>query len=181
VSPDGLLACEQQFASCFLAARQPNVYVSSRAPASLLVGAFTVDNSPLGTNEMPAFTDSIPLTFGPSRIALGRVRVATSLASGPGVVSDPAGNYVLEQRVFVVCFDSRKIYIYDPVRRVIDAIVSTGRGPYALAIDESRGVAYVAHFVDSYLGVISLDQRFSRNYAAIVASVGVPSAPRASK
>jgi hypothetical protein len=181
LTADALLACEQQFASCFRAARQPNVYLSSRAPASLLVGSFIADMSQLGTSELPAFTSSIPLALGPSRIVLGRVRVATSLSSGPGVVSDPLGNYVLEQRVFVVCFDSRKIYIYDPVRQVMDAIVSTGRGPYALAIDELRGLAYIAHFTDSYLGVISLDQRFPRNYAAIVSSVGVPSAPRASK
>jgi DNA-binding beta-propeller fold protein YncE len=83
--------------------------------------------------------------------------------------------------VFVVCFDSRRIFVYDPKRRMIEAVISTGRGPYALAIDDARGLGYVAHFTDSYLGVISLDQRFPQTYATIVASIGTPSPPRSSK
>jgi hypothetical protein len=180
---DQVAACQQQNLACFLAAHQPSVYVSNRAPASLLIGAFMPDPGyVVGTSELPAFSDSIPLTLGPARVVLGKVRVPTTRSTGSDVTVDAtSGNFALELRVFVVCFDSRRIYIYDPVRRVIDAIVTTGRGPYALAIDEQRGFGYVAHFTDSYLGVISLDQRFPQNYAAIVASVGVPSAPRASK
>jgi hypothetical protein len=83
--------------------------------------------------------------------------------------------------VFVVCFDSRRIFVYDPKRRLIDAIISTGRGPYALALDGVRGLAYLGHFTDSYLGVVSLDQRFPQTYATIVASIGAPKAPRSSK
>jgi hypothetical protein len=171
--------CLQQLASsCFQAAHQPSVFVSNRAPASVLVGALTPDFSyAAGTSELPAFTDSVPLSVGPSRIVLGKVKVP----SPTSLISDENGPYALETRVFIVCFDSRRIYIYDPARRVIDSIVTTGRGPFALAIDEARGYGYVAHFTDSYLGVISLDQRFPKNYAAIIASVGVPSPPRASK
>jgi hypothetical protein len=173
-------ACLHQQTACLQAVHQPSVYVSNRAPASLLIGALTPDSSyTWGTSELPAFTDSIPLTAGPSRVVLGKVWVPGTAQS---TQHDAAGRpYELEQRVFVVCFDSRRIYVYDPVRHVIDSIVSTGRGPFALAIDEGRGLGYVAHFTDSYLGVISLDQRFPRNYAAIVASIGVPSPPRTSK
>jgi len=165
-----LLACDQ-------AVHQPSVYVSNRAPASLLVGALTADfGYASGTSELPSFSDSLPLTVGASRVVLGKVRV-------PGATyTDDAGvGYDLEQRVFVVCFDSRRVYIYDPGRRTFDSIVKTGRGPFALAIDEARGLGYLAHFTDSYLGVISLDQRFPKNYASIIGSVGVPSPPRASK
>jgi DNA-binding beta-propeller fold protein YncE len=152
------------------------VYVSNRAPASVLIGTLASDKTYVsGTSELPAFTDSLPLTQGPSRVVLGKVRV-------PGTTySDAHGTFDLEQRVFIVCFDSRRIYLYDPVRQVVDAIVTTGRGPFALAIDEQRGLGYVAHFTDSYLGVISLDQRFPNNYAQIIASVGIPTPPRASK
>lgn len=171
-----LVACKKVQA-CLEAAHQPSVFVSNRAPASLLVGALTADFSyASGSSELPAFTDSVPLSAGPSRVVLGRVRVA-----GTSHHDDMGRPYELEQRVFVVCFDSRRIYIYDPVRKVIDSIVTTGRGPFALAIDESRGLGYVAHFTDSYLGVISLDQRFPKNYAAIIASVGAPLPPRTSK
>ncbi len=170
--------CKQDLQNCLQAVHQPNVFVSNRAPASLLVGAFAPNVAyAAGTSELPAFTDSIPLNVGPSRVVLGKVKVVGKTyqdASG-------TGTYDLEQRVFVVCFDSRRIYIYDPARHVIDSIVTTGRGPFALAIDDQRGLGYVAHFTDSYLGVISLDQRFPQNYAAIIASVGVPTAPRASK
>jgi len=160
-------------ASCIEAAPQSSVFVASRAPASLLVGAMTEDsNYTFNTNDLPSFTDSIALTFGPSRVIVGDVRVPTTATDRP---------FDLEKRVFVVCFDSRRIVVYDPKRRRIEANISTGRGPHALAVDSKRGLAYVGHFTDSYLGIISLDQRFPQTYATIVASIGSPKAPRSSK
>jgi hypothetical protein len=175
-------------AACMKSAAQPSVYASNRAPPSLLVGAMTPDAAyAAGSDELPAFYDSIPLVTGASRVVLGKVKVTPS-ADNPSVGDDRTNGsnrsgkeFALEQRVFVVCFDSRRIYVYDPKRRVIDAIIDTGRGPYALAIDEQRGLGYVAHFTDSYLGVISLDQRFPQTYASIIASIGQPIPPRASK
>lgn len=166
-----------QCAICLKNVRQPDVYVASRAPASMLVGTLGTDfNYVSGTNELPAFYDSIALTFGPSRVVLGKVRVR-----GNDYMDSDNRPYSLETRVFVVCFDSRRIFIYDPKRGSVEAIVSTGRGPHALAIDDARGLAYLGHFTDSYLGVISLDQRFPQSYAAIIASIGTPKAPRSSK
>jgi len=164
-------------AACVQSAPQSSVYVASRAPASLLVGGMTEDSNYLfGNNGLPSFTDSIALTFGPSRVILGDVQV-------PGnTYTDAQGRpYDLARRVFVVCFDSRRIFVYDPKGRRIEAIVSTGRGPHALTIDAKRGLAYLGHFTDSYLGVISLDQRFPQTYATIVASIGTPKTPRSSK
>src|SRR6478752_4562190 len=163
-------------ANCLQTAPQSSVFVASRAPASLLVGAMTADsNYTFNTNELPSFTDSIALTFGPSRVIVGDVRVPTTATDKE---HDDHGPFALESRVFVVCFDSRRIFVYDPKRRRIEAIVSTGRGPHALAVDSKRGLAYLGHFTDSYLGVISLDQRFPQTYATIVASIGTPKAPR---
>lgn len=174
-------ACDDQpdRAACLAAVHVlPNVYVASRAPASLLVGTMTAAvGYPAGTNELPSFTDSVSLTFGPSRVIVSDVKV-------PGTANSPhdaLGPYEFERRVFAVCFDSRRIFVYDPKRRVIEAIVSTGRGPYAVAVDPVRGLAYLGHFTDSYLGVVSLDQRFPQTYATIVASIGAPKAPRTSK
>jgi DNA-binding beta-propeller fold protein YncE len=136
-----------------------------------------------GSSELPSFIDSIALTSGPSRVVMGNVKVPQSAATLPShkAFEDDGGPYDLEPRVFVVCFDSRRIFVYDPKRRVIEAIVGTGRGPFALAVDDRRGLAYVAHFTDSYLGVVSLDQRYPQTYAAMIASIGVPSPPRTSK
>lgn len=152
------------------ASLQPDVYVANRTPSSLLVGKLQHADTPTLSNDLPAFYTSVPLTFGPSRVVLGNVKNA-------------AGE--LEKRVFAVCFDSRQIFIYDPVRRRTEKVIETGRGPQALAVDvderEGHALAYVAHFTDSYIGVISLDQRFPASYGTIIASVGRPSAPRASK
>jgi hypothetical protein len=131
-----------------------------------------------GTSELPSFVDTVALTSGPSRVVLGSVKVPTT-STGDGM--DDGGPFDFERRVFIVCFDSRRVFVYDPKRRIIEAIITTGRGPFALAIDEKRGLGYVAHFIDSYLGVISLDQRFPQTYASVVASIGPPSPPRASK
>jgi hypothetical protein len=136
---------------------------------------------------LPSFIDSMALTSGPSRVVLGSVKVPVSATPDPTgandstVFKDASGSYQLERRVFVVCFDSRRIFVYDPQRRVIEASITTGRGPFALAVDDARGLGYVAHFTDSYLGVISLGQRFPQTYASVVASIGPPSPPRASK
>ncbi|HYQ26299.1 MAG TPA: hypothetical protein VER04_03745, partial [Polyangiaceae bacterium] len=171
--------CEASLTNCVRAVHQPGVYVASRAPASLLVGEMTADAAyPTGTSDLPSLTDSIALTFGPSRAIVGDIRVRGTASSA---MIDRAGPYELERRVFIVCFDSRRIFVYDPKRNAIDAIVSTGRGPYALAVDSERGLAYLGHFTDSYLGVISLDQRFPQTYATIIASIGTPKAPRSSK
>jgi hypothetical protein len=86
-----------------------------------------------------------------------------------------------ELRAFVVCFDSRRIFVYDPVRDKIEADIVTGRGPHALAIDSTHGLAYVGHFMDSYIGVIGLDQRFPRSYATLIAAIGKPVPPRTTK
>ncbi len=167
------------FLDCAKLARQPDVYVANRTPASLLIGALTPDSNFLaGSSELPAFTDNIALTAGPSRVVLGRVRVPSTAADA---ITTDGAPFVLERRVFIVCFDSRRVFIYDPQRRVIEGRVITGRGPFALAIDDARGLAYISHFTDSYLGVISLDQRFPKSYASIIANIGAPSPPRASK
>jgi hypothetical protein len=166
----------QEYRDCVRQAPQPDVYVANRAPSSLLVGSMTADFSyASGSSDLPAFTDSFPLTTGPSRLVLGKVRVP---AKDPSAGKDA---FELEPRVFIVCFDSTRIFVYDPTRHAIDTIIDTGRGPYAMAVDEQRGLAYVGFFTDSYLGVVSLDQRHRQTYATVIANIGNPTAPRSSK
>ncbi|MBK7586435.1 MAG: hypothetical protein IPI67_40380 [Myxococcales bacterium] len=150
------------------------VYVANRAPSSLLVGKTRPNQSLFSTDDLPQFQESIPLTFGPSRVLVGKV-------------ISPEGQP--ETRVFVVCFDSRKIGIYNPKTRLMEDWIETGRGPHALVTelgtDPGSGEAtyahgYVGHFTDSYLGVIDLDQRHP-TYGTLLATVGKPNAPRASK
>jgi hypothetical protein len=137
-----------------------DVYVANRKPASLLIGR---TRPPL---NYPYFFQSLPLTVGPSRVVVGRVRA-------------PSGEE--ETRVFVICFDSRRIFIYDPQRSRFEAEILTGRGPYAVAVDTARSLLYVGHFTDSFIGVFSLDLSSPANYGTMLGILGNPKAPRSSK
>jgi len=149
------------------------VYVANRAPSSLLVGETRPNQGLYSTDDLPRFEESVPLTFGPSRVVIGKV-------------IDREGQP--RTRVFVVCFDTRRIGVYDPAKHDIEDWIITGRGPHALVtelgVDDggapTHAYAYVGHFTDSYLGVIDLDQR-NPTFGTIVATIGQPHAPRASK
>ena len=147
-----------------------DVYIANRAPSSLLVAEV---GAARGDQAMPTVLDSIPVPYGPSTVAIGNV-----------VNSSGA----LESRVFVISFDARRIGVFDPVNRVFERWIVTGRGPNSLLLDsavtddgEAYALAYVAHFTDSYLGVVQLDQRQRENYGEIVLTVGKPTAPRGSE
>jgi hypothetical protein len=96
-----------------------------------------------------------------------------------GRVRTPSG--AEETRVFVICFDSRRIFIYDPQRSRFEAELLTGRGPYAVAVDTARSLLYVGHFTDSFIGVFSLDLSSPANYGTMLGMLGNPKAPRSSK
>jgi hypothetical protein len=168
-----------------------DVYVGNRQPPSLVIG-HTLSNLPetaqdkppssVPTSDAPSFYDSIPVTAGASRIVIGKIL-------------DAEGRE--ETRVFIVCFDSRQIFIYNPATRRLETTIHTGRGPQAFAVDtvaganptsalpkdpeSSHALGYIGHFTDSYIGVVDLDQRHLQTYGKIILSVGTPVPPRASK
>jgi DNA-binding beta-propeller fold protein YncE len=137
-----------------------DVYVANRAPSSLLIGRTRPPQ------EYPYFYQSIALTTGPSRVVVGHV-------------TTPEG--ADETRVFVACFDSRRIFVYDPQRSRIETEILTGRGPHAMTVDTERQLLYVGHFTDSYVGVYSLDLAHPATYGTMLGTLGTPKAPRASK
>ncbi|HLV20443.1 MAG TPA: hypothetical protein VKZ49_06170 [Polyangiaceae bacterium] len=141
------------------------VYVANRTPSSLLVGATQPASDDVPSDDLPEFFDVAPLPFGASRIVTGTI-INTS--------GEP------EPRVFVLSFDARRLLVYDPARRREETWITTGRGPHALAIDAAHGLGYVAHFTDSYIGVLDLDQRH-RTFGQLIATIGRPTPPRASK
>lgn len=146
-----------------------DVFVANRSPASLLVGRTRPVVNDVQTAEVPDFYASIPLTLGPSRVVTGEV-----IVDNDGVIG-------YEPRVFAICFDSRRIFVYDPVRRMIDTEITTGRGPHAVALDPANGLLFVGHFTDSYIGVVSIDRRFPQTYGKTLATIGKPVPPRTSK
>ncbi|MBM4376586.1 MAG: hypothetical protein FJ095_16000 [Deltaproteobacteria bacterium] len=155
------------------------IYVANRNPASLLVGrVYTNLVREAATAASPeritaafhtiAMHGALPLDFGPAHVKVGQV-----------VGQDGS----LVDRVFALAFDSRSVFIVDPRTDTMEAVVRTGRGPQELAIDSGRdagsaySLGYVAHFTDSYLGVIDLDLRRPATYGQFVASVGEPLPP----
>lgn len=108
----------------------------------------------------------MPLTVGPSRVVVGRIKT-------------PSGED--ETRVFAICFDSRRIFVYDPQRSRIEVEILTGRGPHAVAIDTERSLLYVGHFTDSFIGVYSLDLSSPASYGSMLGMLGAPKTPRSSK
>ncbi|MCH2109422.1 MAG: hypothetical protein MK135_08830, partial [Polyangiaceae bacterium] len=143
-----------------------DVYVANRSPNSLLIGRTDRVAAEVAAGDLPTFHNNIPLTAGPSQVRLG-------------TIVDQNGEKQL--RVFVVCFDSALIYIYDPVLGRVETEIFTGRGPQSITFDTQEPLAYIGHFTDSYVGVVSLDQRHFRTYGAMLATIGKPTSPRATQ
>ena len=165
-------------ADCLLALCETTpveVFAANRSPATLLIGRTPPPAPNTLPDDLPQFYDSQPMTAGPSRVFVGNIL-------------DKSGN--LARRVFIICFDSRRVFIYDPATRRFEAEINTGRGPHAFALDvvdkktdpnDVHAYAYLGHFSDSYIGVIDLDQSHTSTYGTIVLSVGERTPPRASK
>ncbi len=168
VDPEAAQAAGPGYAACATeAAAEPlDVYVSNRAPASLVVGRSRPALADIPSNDLPTFYATMSVPLGAARVVVGDI----VNASGDR-----------ERRAFSISFDSRRIVIYDPERQRIETEILTGRGPQAMAIDSEHGLGYVAHFTDSYVGVVDLDQRRPETYGKMVATVGKPTPPRASE
>jgi hypothetical protein len=190
-------ACSDDRIACLAACADipMRFFVANRAPASLLIGVARTQLVEVGASvpeeedekscgsmrltsayEVLELEDTVPLTYGASRVAIGHV-----------IVEGEDGQPKPKLRVFAVAFDSRFIFSYDPEARRIDAIIRTGRGPHALAFDtkvepggESHSFLYVAHFTDSYIGVVDLDTR-KPTFGSMLLTLGQPESPQESR
>lgn len=163
------------------------VFMGNRGPAALVTGeiqtVFTEKGLPgggtevTGAFEVASFQDAFPLAFGTSRVAIGHV-------------IDKEGKRAL--RVFAVTFDSRFVFSFDPEARRVDAIIRTGRGPQAIAFDTGEeddgngnkrmySTMFVAHFTDSWVGVVDLDMRNTATFGSMFLRVGQPQPPKESQ
>jgi hypothetical protein len=139
-----------------------DVFMANGVPATLLSGNSTSIRRATIPNDRVQMSDAIALEPGPSRTLLGSVIGEDGLP---------------QRRVFVTSFDARAVTIYDPVARSIEARVRTGRGPATLAIDSVNALGYVAHFTDSYIGIIDLDRRHT-TYGTVIRALGRATPPR---
>jgi len=175
-----------------ICARKPaRVFIANRSPASLLVGE--VGSSASAQDgydpDRVVIHTSVPLSAGPSKLYLA-----------PVVERD--GTYGL--RLFVVCFDSATVFVFDPETNALENVIRVGLGPFAMAFDpftledvaqhakvvedtrqpEGRPLrryrfAYLASFTNSFVQVIDLDNsQASATYERIVFTLGKPKAPK---
>jgi hypothetical protein len=142
-----------------------DVYAANRTPASLLIGKTRTALTSTGSDDVPDFSQAAPLRGQPARVLASTVL---------GLDGRP------EARVFVLSYDTRFLYIYDPQSGVVETQTSTGSGPQAIAVDARRGLGYIAHQSYSYVGVVDLDRRHA-TYGQIVLNVGRPTPPHSSK
>ncbi|WP_437282039.1 hypothetical protein WME90_16200 [Sorangium sp. So ce375] len=171
------------------------VYVAHRVPNALLIGELKTTlikkEAPSGKRvsvfDAIAIHGAVTLDAYPSRVEIGQV-------------IDLEG--VPRRRVFALAFDAGRAFSYDPAARRLDDVITTGRGPQALAFDtgttcgpekarcvceagsadcEPYSLMYIAHFTDSYLGVVDLDMRKANTLNTMILTVGTPVPPRESQ
>jgi hypothetical protein len=181
-------ARDRQIQAC---ARKPaRAFIANRAPASLLVGdvgAVDAAGTAYDPDRLTIHT-SVPLSAGPSRIYLAPI-------------VDRDGAYAL--RVFVVCFDSATIFVYDPDAGALENVIRVAPGPFAMAFDpfsfddiakhvqvpidardQDLGLrryrfAYLASFTQSFMQLIDLDNATSpATFERVVYTLGRPTNPK---
>ena len=76
--------------------------------------------------------------------------------------------------ILVVCFESGQVYVIEPQRLTVAAVINTGRGPNELAFSEKEPqVAYVTGFGDNNVSVVDL-QPGSRTEYKVIQRIGYP-------
>jgi hypothetical protein len=97
------------------------VFIANRTPASLVIGEIghVTATGAYDPDDLVIF-GNVPLTAGPSRLYLAPI-------------VDKEGRYAL--RVFIVCFDSSVVFVYDPDAGRIENTIRVGQGPFAMAFD----------------------------------------------
>lgn len=196
IDPSPRLACkaklppsptDAQVAAC---ARKPaRAFIANRSPAALLIGDVGMSDGVLGTYDPDRLTihTSVPLSAGPSKVYLAPI-------------VDRDGRLAL--RVFIVCFDSATIFVYDPDANALENVLRVGVGPFAMTFDpfsfeevaqhavvppdaRDPGIrryrfGYLASFTQSFVQIIDLDNAIpaSSTFERVVYTLGLPTNPK---
>jgi hypothetical protein len=70
-------------------------------------------------------------------------------------------------RLFVNCFDTGEVYVFDPDGPTIITTLQVGRGPAGIVFDATRPIAYVLDFTTSNVSVIDLAPGSATQYHVI--------------
>jgi DNA-binding beta-propeller fold protein YncE len=106
-------------------------------------------------NRSPPMLHVMDTATTPEGTPRNEIRANVELCRDPANLA--AGNPGDGTRVYAACFPAGQVWAIDPEAGVVEAIITTGAGPHALAVDEPRKRLYVANFLDHSLVVIDLD------------------------
>jgi hypothetical protein len=70
-------------------------------------------------------------------------------------------------RLFVNCFDTGEVYIFDPAIPTLITTLAVGRGPAGMVFDRTRAVAYVLDFTQNDISVVDLAPGSATQYHVI--------------
>jgi hypothetical protein len=174
------------------------VFFTNRTPNTLVVGEVgetSTDGDGTYDPDKVVLFGNLPLEAGASRLYLA-----------PVVASD--GKLAL--RLFVVCFDSALVFVYDPDSKQMENVIRVGDvggvGPFAMAFDpfsmedvarrlpvvqdprdpdldlKKYRFAYLASFTESFVQVLDLDgsRPDKSTYEQVVFNLGSPTPPKGS-
>ncbi len=112
-------------------------FILSRTPEALIL--VDMDQS---TPSRLFVRDLVSVGYGPSR--LKKVYLPAGPAGEPRLF------------IFITCFDSRDVFVVDPLSSQTFTISRTLSGPFELEVDEARGYMYVTDFRASVIWVVDL-------------------------
>ncbi len=131
----GVSAERDTRAIAFSPLAEDKAFIVSRTPNALLI----VDFATARTGALEAFVSrTVKVGSGASRLALGQIG------------SDP------RLFAFVSCFGSRELYIIDVELAEPVAVIQRFSGPFEVAVDRWRKLAYVADFRSSIIRIVDL-------------------------
>lgn len=126
-------------------------------------------------NRRPASLQIFDTSLGPTGFPANKGVAATDVcrqASTLTVMDSGAG-----ERAYVTCFQDGEVYVVDPRGGAsVEAIVSVGRGPFAVAAAPTRKKIYVTNFLENTVAVIDTSPT-SPTYNRVILRVGIPKPP----
>ena len=134
------------------------LYILSRRPEAVVF--VDLRRAGLSSGDLP-IERVISVDFGASRLKLATI----------------GGRRFL----FVTCYDGRTLFVIDAQTGVVEDVVRGFSGPFEVAIDEVRNLAFVSDFRSSVVRVVDLEPLAAPGGSSlpirIVATIGTPRAP----
>ena len=76
-------------------------------------------------------------------------------------------------RLYVNCFDTGEVYVFDPAGPILMTTFQVGRGPAGMIFDDAHKVAYVLDFSQNDVSVVDLAPGSATQYH-VVQRLGFP-------